>query len=240
MLLPVECISLRTVRLSDSKNLLSVWSRQAGRLTFAVPAGNSREARRRRAFTSPLGTFEGVCDLRPDRDIQSVRDVMPMPGSIAMGGTPLHGLTAFFLADALDVVLRRSAPDEALSDFLFDSLAVFAALGGRAAANFHLLFLFGLAHYAGIEPDTGDYAPGRVFDMREGRFRLSAPLHSDYIEGREARLMVMLSRATYASAAHLPFDRDGRRRALDLILQYFTLHLAPLNKLKSLDILRSI
>ena len=47
---PLECIALRTTRISDSKSLLSVWERTRGRLTFAIPAGASREARRRRAL----------------------------------------------------------------------------------------------------------------------------------------------------------------------------------------------
>ncbi|MBP3537467.1 MAG: recombination protein O N-terminal domain-containing protein, partial [Muribaculaceae bacterium] len=74
MLTPVHCIALRTVRLSDSRNLLSAWSREAGRITFAIPAGATREARRRKAMTSPLAFFEGIADIRDNRDIQTVRD----------------------------------------------------------------------------------------------------------------------------------------------------------------------
>ncbi len=37
----VDCIALRTTRLSDSRNLLSAWERKLGRLTFAMPSGNT-------------------------------------------------------------------------------------------------------------------------------------------------------------------------------------------------------
>ena len=240
MLTPVDCIALRTVRLNDSKNLLSVWSRQAGRLTFAIPAGSSREARRRRAITAPLGTFCGVCDIRPDREILSVRDIMPLPGSPAMNPSPVQTMSAMFLAEALDLLLRRQEADERLSDFLFGSMELLAATTGAAAANFHIIFLYTFAHFAGIAPDTGDYGPKAVFDMREGRFRPSAPLHDDHIEGDEARMMMLISRTPLSRAGRLPLSRAGRNRALDLILRYFTLHLSPLGSLKSPEILRML
>lgn len=238
MLTPVHCIALRTVRLSDSRNLLSAWSREAGRVTFAIPAGATREARRRKAVTSPLAFFEGIADIRDYRDIQTVRDIMPMPGSIAMNPSPVTGMSAFFIAEVLDLLMRKSTPDDDISDFLFDSIAAFAQMKGRDAANFHIVFLYALAHYSGIAPDTGEYVPASVFDMREGRFRRSAPLHDDHIEGNEARMMMLVARTPLNRPGHLPFTRQSRNRALDLILRYYALHLAPLTSLKSLDILR--
>lgn len=238
MLTPIQCIALRTVRLNDSKNLLSAWSRQAGRVTFVIPAGAGREARRRRALTSPLSTFEGVCDLRSDRDVLSVRDVMPMPGSAAMNPSATGGMTAMFLAELLDTLLRKSAPDDGLSDFLFSAVELFAGMKGRDAANFHIVFLYALAHYLGIAPDTGEYFRNAVFDMREGRFSPSAPLHDDRLEGSEARMMILIARTPLSRPGRLPLNRDSRNRALDVILRYFSLHLVPLTSLKSLEILR--
>lgn len=238
MLTPVHCIALRTVRLSDSKNLLSVWSREGGRLTFAVPAGSSREARRRRAITAPLGTFEGIADLRSDRDIITVRDVMPMPSSPAMTASPLHGITAMFLAEVLDAILRRSAPDELISRYLFDNLAIFAQLPPQAISNFHISFLFGLACCAGIAPDTDNYIPRAIFDLREGRYIASRPPHNDYIEDLEAKTVKVLATTPPARSSLLPFNRESRRRALDITLRYLGIHLALPAQIKSLDILR--
>lgn len=240
MLTPVHCIALRTVRLSDSKNLLSVWSREAGRLTFAVPAGSGREARRRRAITAPLGTFEGVCDIRPDREIHSVRDVMPMAGSAAMNLSPVQGLTSLFLAEVLDRLLSACSPEPGLNDYLFESLELFPNLKGRAAANFHLLFLFGLTYFTGIAPDLSEYAGGAVFDLRDGRFRTSAPVHGDCVDGDAARILVLMANTPYSKGGRLPLGREERNRTLDLILHYYSLHLAPLESIKSLEILRKL
>ena len=228
------------MRLNDSKNLLSAWCREAGRVTFAIPAGSSREARRRRAITAPLCAFEGVADIKPERDILSVRDVMPMPGSLAMNASPTVTMTAMFLAEVLDRLLGRSAADDELSDFLFESIERLGRMSGRDVANFHVVFLYALTHYAGIGPDVEDYHRGSVFDMREGRFRASSPMHGDVIEGDEARALMLISRTPIAHAGRIAFTADSRNRALDLLLRYYSIHLTPLSNLKSLEILREL
>ncbi len=240
-LAPLNCIALRTVRVSDSRNLLSVWTRQHGRLTVAMPAGNTPEARRRRALTVPLAAFDCVADVRPGKDIISVRDLSAAPLSLAVNGSPVKNLTAIFLAELLDLLLKRSEADDRLSDFLFYSLQTLAMIDSTAAiANFHLVFLSRLAWFAGIAPDLSEWHRNAVFDLRDGALRNSLPLHDDYVAGRELTALMALVRADYCSAEHLPFDRAARNRALDLILKYYSLHLASLSSLKSLDVLRTM
>lgn len=234
----VDCIALRTTRLSDSRNLLSAWERRLGRLTFAMPSGSTREARRRRALTAPLMIFHGEADLAPTRDIHPVRDISGDASSLA-AMTPAKTMTAMFVAETLDLLLRRAEADPALSDFLFGSVEALTAMdGGAATANFHLIFLYRLTHFLGIGP--GDDTEGRYFDMREGRFRATRAMHTDCLDETESDFLRALGRANYRSAACLPLDRTSRERVLDRILHYYALHLTPLTSLKSLGVLRML
>ena len=139
MSVTLNCIALRTVRLNESKNLLTVWCRQYGRLTLAMPAGASREARRRRALTGPLSTFDCVVDFKPGREIHSVRDISAGHYSLAVESSAPKQLVAMFLAEVLDILLRRTEADGPLSDFLFYSLEVLSALSDHC--NYLCIFL---------------------------------------------------------------------------------------------------
>ncbi|MDE5629152.1 MAG: DNA repair protein RecO C-terminal domain-containing protein [Muribaculaceae bacterium] len=238
MLQNTTCIALRTVKVSDRQDLLTVWSREAGRLSFTVPAGNSQAARRRRALTSPLAVFECVADIRPGRDIHTIRDLNAAPYSLALVPSPSKSLTAMFLAEVLDNLLRKTEPDSSLSRFIFTSLEIFSQLRARAAANFHIVFLLRLMHFAGIEPDMGDYYPGRVFDIREGRFLAARPLHGQFLDGDECRMLALMQRVDYFTSGRLPLSRASRNIAVDRILSYYQLHLGSLSNIKSLEILR--
>lgn len=240
MYTPLHCIALRTIRLSDSKNFLSAWSRQVGRITISMPAGASREANRRRALTTPMALFECVGDIRPGKDIISVRDLRPMAGSPAMQYSPTKAMIAQFLGEVSDSMLRRTESDERLSDFLFASVMAFSATEGPPLTNFHLIYLYRLTHFAGIEPRLDGYAPGTVFDLREGALRPTRPLHNDFLSPADTDTLVAIARAGYSTADTLPLDRAARRRAVDNILQYFSLHLSTPTSFKSLSILRDL
>lgn len=240
MLKNIYCIALRTVKVNDSRNLLSVWSDEYGRMSVVMPSGNSREARCRRALTSPLSLFEAVADVRADRDVVTVRDLMPLPQSPGMNLSPMRVAGAAFIAEALDVLLRRSEADPALSAFLFDALAFYGEADSRSAANFIVFFFFHLARFLGIVPELEGEVANKVIDLREGRVVSSVPLHGDYLAGADFRTAIALSRVPLRRCGLINIARFERRRALDVILHYYEMHLASLESLKSLEILRQI
>ena len=222
MVQAVKCIALRTGKVADSRNLLSVWTAGEGRLSFAVAAGHGREAARRRALLSPLATFEAVADIRPQRAIHTLRDVAPLPHSLAFAASPVKTANAQFLADALDVLLRQSPPDTELSDFLFDAVALFADAEGHATANFNASFFYHLTYFLGISPNLE--GEGSVFDLRSGSLAAARAL----------------ARVPLRHCGMLRIPRADRARALDTILRYYSIHIAPLDSLASLAIVKSL
>ncbi len=243
----LQCIALRRTPVSDSRVLLNVWSRQAGPLTLAFPAGSGREARRRRALCGPMAIFEGAADVRPGREVVSMRDFMPLPGSVALAAPDVpRDMVAAFLAELLSALLRRSSPDADLSDYLF---AGATRLGSATCspATFHLEFLAGLTAPMGIAPDLSAAGPGMIFDMREACFRPSMPLHRDVLEGDDAAYFAALVRAynnimpgADGSPEALAAPRDRRMRTLQGLLDYYAIHLGALPPLKSLEVLRGL
>lgn len=152
MLTTIHAICLRTVRYNDRNNILALYSRERGRLSVMLPAGNGREAARRRALTMPLSMIEGIADLRGARQLATVRDMRSMTALPAIHADPVKMSMAMFLTELLGVVVPEGEADEALFDFMADSItALDAAVEG--AANFHLAFLYRLGRFIGIEPD---------------------------------------------------------------------------------------
>ena len=236
----LQCLALRTVRLSDSRNLLSVWAAGIGRLTFALTAGSSRESRRRRALTMPMSLFEAVVNLNPGRDIHAVREISPLPGSPAMMLSPSRTAVASLIAETLDILLRRTSADDAMTSYLFDSAVFFGEAEERGAGNFTLSFLYHLMYYLGIAPDVDEYRSGWNFDLKEGRFTASIPLRGESLSAEDTRAVVALARVPLRRCGLLKFPRYERRRALDILLHYYSLHLSSLDGLKSMGVLRQI
>lgn len=236
MLTPIHAICLRTVRYSDRNNILTLYSRERGRLSVALPSGIGREAARRRALTMPLSMVEGVADLRAGHELASVRDLRAMTALPALHADPVKISIAMFLTELLGVVVPDGEPDMRLFDFLAESVAALDA-SEEGTANFHLAFLYRLGHFIGIEPDVGTHRKGAVFDMLEGVFRPTPPLHRHFLTGEDAEAVVMLSRMRWDNLRAFRMRRGDRRRILAAMLDYYGLHYARLTGLRSMEIL---
>lgn len=234
----IECVALRTVRYSDRQSILSAYSRTHGRVAISLPAGAGRNAARLRAVTQPLAQFQCVADFRPNRDILSVRDLRCLQAP--PGGSPVKSALALFMADMLAALLREPQQDVLLFDFISEAILQLDAAPAQRSGNLHIAFLVKLAHFMGIEPDWGTYGEGKVFDLVDGIFRTSPPLHGRWLPSGEAATARLLSRMNFRTAHLFRFSRGERSLLLDRIIQYYQTHFPTLGALNSLDILRTI
>ncbi len=205
-----------------------------------VPAGTGRAAARLRALLMPMGRFECVADIRPGRDIYPIRDVRAV--LLPPVSDPLRSTIALFIADLLSVLLKEPIPDPLLFDFIDDSLRKLGKdsgrLRGNGLLNFHICFLTRLSRFLGVEPDWPTYLPGSVFDMSDGIFRQSPPLHRNYLPPGEAEIAMLLGRMNFRNLELFRFSRFERNTILDRLLLYYQTHYPSLGDPPSLPILR--
>ena len=234
----LDCIALRTVRYSDRHNIFTAYSRQRGKVVMTLPAGGGKAAMRVRALTQPLSVFQCVADVRPGREIMQVRDLRHA-GARPLEG-PVRSTLGLFMADMLASLLREPQCDELLFDYIVHMAAQIAGASGVALANIHICFLMRLQHFMGIEPDWSTYAPGAIFDMADGIFRSSPPLHGNWLPSGEAEAAWKLRRMNARTAALFAMGRRDRNLILDRLIQYYQIHFPGLASISSLDILRAI
>ena len=236
----LHCIALRTIKYSDSRSILSAWSAERGYVSFAMPAGKGREAGRRRALTMPLAAFEGVCDIRNDRDVMFIRDLKPMHVGMAMISDPAKLAMALFLAEVFEKLLRNSQHDDALSLMIFDTVDALNRTNARGVANFALWTLYRLTVPLGIEPDMSDWRPQALFDLEAARWRMSLPTAGMSFGGEEAKAVRMLSRLNRDNIERLRMTREARRALLDGLLRYYDVHYCKVTPLHSLDVVSEL
>lgn len=235
----LHCIALRTIKYNDKHSILSVYTLEMGSVSFLISAAGGREAMRRRAMFMPLNVLECIADIKPGRELHTMREprvLMPLHG---VHTHPVKNGLAMFIAEVLGTVLRECQQDEAMYRFLADAIAHLDG-ADRGVANFHLCFLYRLGRFLGIEPDVSTYRNGMVFDLLDGRFRASAPLHGQFLGIEEAHAVMMLARMTYENLWCFKLTREQRNELLDNIIKYYIIHYGSLAQLQSIDVLRSL
>lgn len=236
----LHLIALRTIRHNERHNILTAFSLESGRMAFAVSAGTGRAASRMRALLMPLSLVECEAYIKPGRDIHTMANIRSIATLHGIHSHPVRSAIALFVAEVLGCVLRDGPPDSLLWRFIADGIAVLDRLPPSRLANFHICFLSRLASVIGIFPDIGSYSDGMVFDMADGRFRMTPPLHPHFFSAAESRAVPMLGRLNYRTMHLWRLSRDQRQSILDGILEYYSIHHASLTGLKSLEVLRSL
>lgn len=237
MLIKSDCITLRSLKYNDSRAIVYCLSREAGRISFIVNDGNSPAARRRRALMMPGASFSCIIDIRENRSLQSVRDVMP--SRLMLLNDPISTSIILFICDFLTNVLRESQPDSALYDYV-DNFISHITNSSHSIANAPIAFLFSLQQFMGIAPDTSSYTEGACFDFAEGRFRQAPPLHSQWLDAQQAAVLFSLSRMNLRNMHLFHLSRADRNNIIDFLIRYYSTHFGSLKNLQSLPIVRTI
>lgn len=238
----LHIVTLRRVRYGDSRSIVTAWSRERGRLSLVVSTGAGRTAARTRAMLLTPSLLECRVAVTPGRELLPASGLRPLAPLLSLHGHPVKAMVASLVAELFDgAVAEVQTPDEAMSNFIEASMLLLDSLDNeRAVANFHLYFIWQLATLLGIEPDVSTWRPGSVFDMSEGRFRQTMPLSGETLTADEARFVTLMPRLTPLTLSRLRLTRTQRRRALDLMLGYLSIHGGVTRRLKSLEIMRSL
>lgn len=235
----LKLIVLGVVKHSDRNNVLTAFDDTRGRMAFLIPTNTSRTARMRNSLLMPLSVVEIEANLLKGRDLHTIKSVAPITLYKSIYFNPIKSSIALFLSEFLNRLLRDAMPDQDMWLFIVHSLQQLDSMN-RGVANFHIYFLFALAEYLGIAPDTTKYENHAYFDMRAGCYTYHRPTHNAYLQGQEATLPAILGRMNYRNLHLWQFTREERRSIVKHILDYYEIHMPGLSSLRSIEILRQL
>lgn len=232
-------IVIDITRHSDRHNIVTLYTRTRGRLSFLSAAGGGKPGKMRQARLQPLAVIEGDINFRQTAELQKLGafSMHQVWGDIYFN--PVKQMVALFLSEFLNKLLRATMPDENLWDYIFNSLMLFDSMK-KKTADFHVVFLSSLLPFTGIQPDPEDYRPGCFLDMQAGTFVAVPPVHRDVLTGDEAAFAAKLCRINFSNARILRLNGQLRLRIIDRLLHYYGIHFPGTANLKSLAVIHEV
>lgn len=234
-----RCIVLKTVKYGDNKLIIDFLTREEGRVSAVWKVPTSPRARVRRQFFQPLSLLEIDFECTPRQQFAQIKDVRILHPYCTLQCDGVKMSVAFFLSEFLCYATRDMHGDALLYDFVEQGLLWFD-MTERGVANFHLMFMMRLSRFLGFHPDVQSYREGSLFNLREGCFSMTAPLHRDFVSVEDASRLVVLLRMNINNVHLFRMSRADRSRAVDLVLHYYRLHVPQFGELRSLDVLRAL
>ena len=230
---------LSTVNYGDRQLIVDLLTRQAGRQSFIVRLSQSPHGRVHRRLFQPLTLLDADFTLRPNRTLQRFSEVRMSRPWTSLTANPYKMPLVFFVAEFLRHATRDEQDVATLFDYVVDSVE-WLDMASEGYANFHLVFMSRLSMFLGFFPNLESYEPGACFDLRSGCFSTTVPPHPDYIQADEAEAMVGLMRLSFTTMRLFRMSREQRNRCVDVILDFYRLHIPAFPELKTLGVVREL
>lgn len=235
----IQGIVIDVVRHTDRNNVITLYTRTRGRISFISPAGSGKNGRMRNARLMPMSVVESDVNFRQNRDLQVLGTVTPYTVWRSIYFNPVKTSIILFLSEFLNRYLRETSPDTATWDFIYSAIRILDSIE-TGLSNFHIWFLISFLDFAGIAPDMSDYDDGDWLDMRSGITMTEAPLHRDTLDQKETAFLNILSRISIENMSHFRFNGKERRILLEKILYYYSIHFPGMANMRSLDVLSNV
>ncbi len=239
MLLKTEAIVLHSLKYGESKMIVDMFTRQAGRLSFAIPIPKTPKSRLKKQYFQPMTLLFIEFDHRPQLQLQQLKDARLLLPYASIPFSPEKLALSLFTAEFLYHALYSEQEHDALFDYILSSMQWLDTVD-KGFANFHLTFLMHMSRFLGFYPNLSDYTEGCVFDLRAAVFLSSVPLHSDFLAPDEARLIHLLMRMDFPTMHLYRFSRKERNRILEVLLHYYRLHIPQFPEMKSVSVLQEL
>lgn len=211
-------IVLHLTKYSDSSSIVHTIDSESGRKSYLVRGLKSR--RNTSAQLHSLALLEAVGGSSPKSSLSYLKEWTPICQLDAIRCDMAKSAIAMFISEILYRSLTNELADEALFDWLCDSIVRLDAQEGNVA-NFHLWWLVSYCVKMGFRPSE-TIEPAGMFTPEE-----------------ESLLRAVLTSSMEDTLA-LPLSSNKRRNFCRKMLQYLSYHLGSEINARSLDVLHNI
>lgn len=234
-----KAIVLRTVKYGESRIIVDLLTREAGRVSMVCQLTKSGNGKIKKQLLQPMTMLDVVFDYRKNISLQHFQDLRIGQVYRSLLFDPYKLSITLFLAEFLIYATRDETDNRQLYDFIETSLLWLDNADG-GFANFHLVFMLRISLFIGFYPNLDDYHEGCWFDLREGCFTPLRPSHNDCLKPDEAARMRTIMRMSLDNMHLFRMSRVERNRCAEIILYYYRLHQSDFPELRSIEVLKEL
>ncbi len=239
MLEKTKGIVLQQIKYSDSGIVVWLYTQKFGRQSFIIKGLRSKKSGKHNVFCQPMSILDMVIYYKDSRAMQTLKEfsVFYAPSDIYLNVRKCS--VAIFLGEVLSSVLGEESQNSPLFTFLEESIVYFDRCPDNFA-NFHIAFLAGLSSYLGFEPAPRTRNEDIYFDLLNGIFVPSPPMHSNYSDRDISGILARFFSASYDNSRDINLTGAVRNEILETLMKYYSTHLPGLKKIRSLEILKEV
>lgn len=150
---------------------------------------------------------------------------------------PVKSVLLFFMAEMLLHTVHEEAKDEPLFHFIENELVWLDET--TEFTNYPLFWMLELTQYLGFYPYVVD-EKGEYFDLEDGQFVQSSPYNHTSQKSETVNQLRDLIGHSKNEILAWKISKTERKQIMQLLFNYYQIHIPNFNRLKSIEIIESI
>lgn len=234
-----RAIVLNTVPYSESSLIVKAYTEELGQASFIVSGVRSGKGKFHPNLFQPLSLLEIIATGKPGQSMLRITDAQLSPPFTGIPTDIVKSTMALFLAEVIYRSIREEEGNPAMFGFIHNAIQILD-LAPAGYSRFHLFFMVQLTRYAGFYPNESGSGRQPYFDLHEGRFTSSSPLHPEYTDQAISDVLRSLINATFDNFHELTIPSPTARVAMNTLIRYYELHLTHGREIISHKILEEV
>ncbi len=228
MLLKTEGIVLHITKYGESSLITKLFTKEKGVVSIISSRSKSNK---NQIFQVPFALVNTICYFKPKSAIHRLKEIQFDSQYQEDSSHVIKNAVRYFIAELLNNLIREEEQNLVLYAFLKEK-CLRLNQENEVSPSFLIDFMVGLSEPLGFFPSLSD--SNTYFDLLHGEFLATRPAHADYLNEEDSRLCFQL----FANRGTL--NRLERKKALNHLLQFYSIQLDQTIKLKSKDVLEVV
>jgi DNA repair protein RecO (recombination protein O) len=236
MLVNTKAIVLTSIKYGDADLIVKCFTEEGTKSYLLKRILKTKSKKLSLAYFQPLTQLRITANHNNKGNLNSIQEARISYLYQTVANDIYKQCIAIFLAEVLSFSLQEEEKNQ--RQFQYIETALIWLDNHDITANFHLLFLLNLSKYLGFYPELKN-RNALYFDLSEGYFTNSKPFNY-YVSGKKLFLFKSLIGINFDGIERLQINSKIRAIILEILLEYYELHLPGFKKPKSLNVLKEV
>ena len=237
MQIQTKAIVLSSLKYGDSSLIVKCYTQKLGLKSYLLRSIlKTKKAALRAAYFQPLSQLELIASHSNKGALGSIKEARVVYAYESLYADFVKQAIVFFIAEMLVISIREEEENQDLFSYLETSLKWLDL--HKNVSNFHIVFLMNLTKYLGFYPDESGFTDVS-FNLNEGVFTKKAFLGPS-LQGEDLSLFKSILGIKFDIVHELSLNVNSRQRLLEILIQYYKLHLVGFREPKSIEVLKNL
>ncbi|WP_034920142.1 DNA repair protein RecO [Gillisia sp. CAL575] len=237
MVVNTNAIVISALKYGEADLIVKCYTQKSGLKTYMLRGIlKSRKGKFKTSLFQPLTQLELVAKHKDKGNLEYLQDAKILVHYQTLHTEVVKTTMVMFISEMLKNTIHEEEENEELYGYLEG--AVNWLDSHTDIANFHLLFLLKLTQYLGFYPEDSEIELP-YFNLLDGVFQ-HTKINGYCVSGDVLENLKMLLGTNFEALNEIKLTKSKRAELLELLLNYYRLHIESFKKPKSLTILHEI